>query len=79
MEDHPLGVREASDSNPDRSIMAERERGPHPTLRMKGTKSHALLGKKIVLGVTGSIAAVKNGVSDWKYPREANPLPITDS
>ncbi|MCK4475493.1 MAG: bifunctional phosphopantothenoylcysteine decarboxylase/phosphopantothenate--cysteine ligase CoaBC [Methanophagales archaeon] len=39
--------------------MAERERGPHPTLRIKGTKSHSLLGKKIVLGVTGSIAAVK--------------------
>ncbi len=57
MEDHSLGVREASGSNPDRSIMAER--GPHPTLRIKGTKSHSLLGKKIVLGVTGSIAAVK--------------------
>ncbi len=39
--------------------MAERERGPHPTLKIKGTKSHALSGKKIVLGVTGSIAAVK--------------------
>ncbi len=39
--------------------MAESERGPHPTLRIKGTKSHALSGKKIVLGVTGSIAAVK--------------------
>jgi len=39
--------------------MAERERGPHPTLRIKGTKSHSLWGKKIVLGVTGSIAAVK--------------------
>jgi len=39
--------------------MAERERGPHPTLRIKGTKSHALSGKRIVLGVTGSIAAVK--------------------
>jgi len=39
--------------------MVERERGPHPTLRIKGTKSHSLLGKKIVLGVTGSIAAVK--------------------
>lgn len=52
-------MREASGSNPDRSIMAERERGPHPTLRIKGTKSHALLGKKIVLGVTGSIAAVR--------------------
>jgi len=39
--------------------MPEGERGPHPTLRIKGTKSHALLGKKIVLGVTGSIAAVK--------------------
>ena len=39
--------------------MAERERGPHPTLRIKGTKSHSLLGKKIVLGVTGSVAAVR--------------------
>jgi len=39
--------------------MAESERGPHPTLRIKGTKSHALSGKSIVLGVTGSIAAVK--------------------
>jgi len=39
--------------------MAEREREPHPTLRIKGTKSHALSGKRIVLGVTGSIAAVK--------------------
>ena len=39
--------------------MAEKERGPHPTLRIKGTKSHALSGKRIVLGVTGSIAAVK--------------------
>ncbi len=39
--------------------MAETERGPHPTLRIKGTKSHALSGKRIVLGVTGSIAAVK--------------------
>ena len=39
--------------------MAERERGPHPTLRIKGRKSHSLIGKKIVLGVTGSIAAVK--------------------
>ena len=39
--------------------MAERERGPHPTLRIKGTKSNALSGKSIVLGVTGSIAAVK--------------------
>ncbi|MHC1635603.1 MAG: bifunctional phosphopantothenoylcysteine decarboxylase/phosphopantothenate--cysteine ligase CoaBC [Candidatus Methanospirareceae archaeon] len=35
------------------------ERGPHPTLRIKGTKSHTLSGKKIVLGVCGSIAAVK--------------------
>jgi phosphopantothenoylcysteine decarboxylase/phosphopantothenate--cysteine ligase len=35
------------------------KRGPHPTLRIKGTKSHSLLGYKIVLGVTGSIAAVK--------------------
>ncbi|HDS45930.1 MAG TPA: bifunctional phosphopantothenoylcysteine decarboxylase/phosphopantothenate--cysteine ligase CoaBC [Methanomicrobia archaeon] len=39
--------------------MAERERRPHPTLRIKGTKSHSLLGKKIVLGVTGSVAAVR--------------------
>ncbi len=39
--------------------MAERERGPHPTLRIKGTKSHSLWGKKIVLGVTGSVAAVR--------------------
>jgi len=39
--------------------MAEKERGPHPTLRIKGTKSHSLLGKKIVLGVTGSVAAVR--------------------
>jgi len=35
------------------------DRGPHPTLRIKGEKSHSLLGKKIVLGVTGSIAAVR--------------------
>ena len=41
------------------SKMAERERGPHPTLRVKGTKSHSLWGKKIVLGVTGSVAAVR--------------------
>ena len=59
MEDHSLGVREASGSNPDQSIMAEGDRGPHPTLRIKGTKSQSLLGKKIVLGVTGSIAAVR--------------------
>ncbi|HID19570.1 MAG TPA: bifunctional phosphopantothenoylcysteine decarboxylase/phosphopantothenate--cysteine ligase CoaBC [Methanophagales archaeon] len=39
--------------------MAGAERGPHPTLRITGTKSHSLLGKKIVLGVTGSIAAIK--------------------
>jgi phosphopantothenoylcysteine decarboxylase/phosphopantothenate--cysteine ligase len=39
--------------------MAGAERGLHPTLRIKGTKSHSLLGKKIVLGVTGSIAAIK--------------------
>ncbi len=39
--------------------MAEIDRGPHPTLRIRGTKSHSLLGKKIVLGVTGSIAAVR--------------------
>ena len=39
--------------------MAEKQRGPHPTLRIKGTKSHSLLGKKIVLGVTGSVAAVR--------------------
>ncbi len=31
----------------------------HPTLRIRGTKSRSLLGKKIVLGVTGSIAAVR--------------------
>ncbi len=59
MEDHSLGVREASGSNPDQSIMAKRDRGPHPTLRIKGTKSQSLLDKKIVLGVTGSIAAVR--------------------
>ena len=35
------------------------DRGPHPTLHIKGEKSHSLLGKKIVLGVTGSIAAVR--------------------
>ncbi|MFZ2070135.1 MAG: bifunctional phosphopantothenoylcysteine decarboxylase/phosphopantothenate--cysteine ligase CoaBC [Halobacteriota archaeon] len=39
--------------------MAERDRGPHPTLRIRGTKSQSLWGKKIVLGVTGSIAAVR--------------------
>jgi phosphopantothenoylcysteine decarboxylase/phosphopantothenate--cysteine ligase len=39
--------------------MAERERGPHPTLRIKGTKSRSLWSKKIVLGVTGSVAAVR--------------------
>jgi phosphopantothenoylcysteine decarboxylase/phosphopantothenate--cysteine ligase len=40
--------------------MAEREeRRPHPTLRVKGTKSRSLCGKKIVLGVTGSVAAVR--------------------
>lgn len=39
--------------------MAERDRGPHPTLRVKGAKSHSLLGKKVVLGVTGSVAAVR--------------------
>jgi phosphopantothenoylcysteine decarboxylase/phosphopantothenate--cysteine ligase len=39
--------------------MAERERGRHPTLRIKGAKSHSLWGKKIVLGVTGSVAAVR--------------------
>ena len=59
LEDHSLGVREASGSNPDRSIMAGAERGPHPTLRITGTKSLSLQGKKIVLGVTGSIAAIK--------------------
>jgi len=37
----------------------ERERGEHPTLRVKGTKSHSLQDKKIVLGVTGSVAAVR--------------------
>jgi len=31
----------------------------HPTLRIKGKKSSSLWGKTIVLGVTGSIAAVK--------------------
>ncbi|MHC1581508.1 MAG: bifunctional phosphopantothenoylcysteine decarboxylase/phosphopantothenate--cysteine ligase CoaBC [Candidatus Syntropharchaeia archaeon] len=31
----------------------------HPTLRIKATKGKSLLGKKIVLGVTGSIAAVR--------------------
>ncbi len=40
-------------------MTVERDRGPHPTLRIKGTKSRSLLGKKIVLGITGSIAAVK--------------------
>jgi phosphopantothenoylcysteine decarboxylase/phosphopantothenate--cysteine ligase len=39
--------------------MAGAERGPHPTLRITGTKSQSLQGKKIVLGVTGSIAAIK--------------------
>jgi len=34
-------------------------RGRHPTLRIKGTKSHSLLGKKVVLAVTGSIASIK--------------------
>ena len=52
-------MREASGSNPDQSIMAERDRGPHPTLRIKGTKSRSLTDKKIVLGVTGSIAAIR--------------------
>ncbi len=59
MVDHSLGMREASGSNPDQSIMAERDRGPHPTLRIKGTKSRSLADKKIVLGVTGSIAAIR--------------------
>lgn len=31
----------------------------HPTLAIKGTKSQKLAGKKIVVGVTGSIAAVE--------------------
>ncbi len=31
----------------------------HPTLKIKGSKSQSLTGKRIVLGVTGSIAAVK--------------------
>jgi len=39
--------------------MSERERGPHPTLRIKGAKSRSLWGTKIVLGVTGSVAAVR--------------------
>jgi phosphopantothenoylcysteine decarboxylase/phosphopantothenate--cysteine ligase len=39
--------------------MAGAERGPHPTLRITGTKSQSLRGKKVVLGVTGSIAAIK--------------------
>lgn len=33
--------------------------GFHPTLRIKGTKSSALLGKKIVIGVTGSVSAIR--------------------
>ncbi|MBA5942049.1 MAG: bifunctional phosphopantothenoylcysteine decarboxylase/phosphopantothenate--cysteine ligase CoaBC [Methanophagales archaeon] len=37
----------------------ERERGLHPILRIKGTKSHSLQDTKIVLGVTGSVAAVR--------------------
>ena len=37
----------------------DNSRGPHPTLRIKGSKSHSLLGKKIVLAVTGSIASIK--------------------
>lgn len=32
---------------------------PHPTLRIKGSESDSLSGKTIVLGVTGSVAAVK--------------------
>nr|QNO55632.1 coenzyme A biosynthesis bifunctional protein CoaBC [Methanosarcinales archaeon ANME-1 ERB7] len=39
--------------------MTGAERGPHPSLRITGTKSQSLQGKKIVLGVTGSIAAIK--------------------
>ncbi|BDC35632.1 MAG: bifunctional phosphopantothenoylcysteine decarboxylase/phosphopantothenate--cysteine ligase CoaBC [Candidatus Methanoliparum thermophilum] len=35
------------------------DRGFHPTLRIKGTKSRALIGKKIVVGVTGSVSAVR--------------------
>lgn len=31
----------------------------HPTDGLRGTKSHKLLGRKIVLGITGSIAAVE--------------------
>jgi len=31
----------------------------HPTETLRGTKSHALEGKRIVLGITGSIAAVE--------------------
>ncbi len=56
LEDHSLGVREASGSNPDRSMPHMPE---HPTLHIRGTKSQSLQGKKIVLGVTGSIAAVR--------------------
>jgi len=37
----------------------DNSRGLHPTLRIKGTKSHSLLGKKIVMAVTGSIASIK--------------------
>ncbi len=32
----------------------------HPTLKIQGVKSSALFGKKIILGITGSIAAVKS-------------------
>ncbi len=31
----------------------------HPTKQIKGSKSNSLEGKTIVLGITGSIAAVK--------------------
>jgi len=41
------------------SVMNDYDRGFHPTLRIKGTKSKSLLGKKIVVGVTGSVAAVR--------------------
>jgi Phosphopantothenate-cysteine ligase (EC 6.3.2.5)/Phosphopantothenoylcysteine decarboxylase (EC 4.1.1.36) len=41
------------------SVMNDYDRGFHPTLSIKGTKSKSLLGKKIVVGVTGSVAAVR--------------------
>lgn len=39
--------------------MNENDRGFHPTLKIKGTKSSSLLGKKIVVGVTGSVSAIR--------------------